>query len=208
MHPQINKRSTITRLLVFGTVLACCWACSSQSYMNINYQLPVDAAVLTGRTVYVETRDLRSDTSVFNAAAKEEFKHFTGLFSLTVENGAEDQKIVGAYPLDQLFETAMKKRLERLGIAIADQPSQQVPTFQLKISQFHINLIGQKWQADISYEASLTQDSQLVAREVVSGSAERMKVIGTGGAEKIVGEIFSDMINKLNIERLYQQAKL
>jgi hypothetical protein len=69
-------------------------------------------------------------------------------------------------------------------------------------------LIGQKWMADISYEASLTQDTQLVAREVVTGSAERLKVMGSGGAEKVIGEIFTDMINRLNIERLFQQAKL
>jgi hypothetical protein len=62
--------------------------------------------------------------------------------------------------------------------------------------------------ADISYEASLTQDTQLVAREVVTGSAERLKMIGSGGAEKVIGEIFTDMINRLNIERLFQQAKL
>jgi hypothetical protein len=80
--------------------------------------------------------------------------------------------------------------------------------FQITINQFQINLIGQKWMADISYEASLTQDTQLVAREVVSGSAERLKMIGSGGAEKVIGEIFTDMINRLNIERLFQQAKL
>jgi hypothetical protein len=56
--------------------------------------------------------------------------------------------------------------------------------FQIRINQFRINLIGQKWMADISYEASLTQNSQLVAREAVTGSAERLKVIGSGGAEK------------------------
>ncbi|MDX2454748.1 hypothetical protein, partial [Desulfosarcina sp.] len=83
-----------------------------------------------------------------------------------------------------------------------------IPVFQININQFHINLVGLKWMADISYEVSLTQDTQLVAREVVSGSAERLKVMGSGGAEKVIGEIFTDMINRLNIERLFQQAKL
>jgi hypothetical protein len=43
---------------------------------------------------------------------------------------------------------------------------------------------------------------------VVTGSAERLKVMGRGGAEKVIGEIFTEMINRLNIERLFAQAKL
>ena len=35
-----------------------------------------------------------------------------------------------------------------------------------------------------------------------------MKVVGSGGAEKVIGEIFTEMINRLNVERLFQQAKL
>ena len=115
---------------------------------------------------------------------------------------------MGAYELPILFEVALKQRLQKLGVGIAATPSPSVPVFQIHINQFHINLIGQKWMADISYEASLTQDSQLIAREVVTGSAERLKVMGSGGAEKVIGEIFTDMINRLNIERLFQQAKL
>jgi hypothetical protein len=208
MHQCLPKRIPgLVKVLVLGMVLG--WvACGNKSYINVTYHLPAATDTLPGRTVYIETRDLRSGTEIFNAAAKEHFNHFTGLFSLSIENGPDDRTVVGAYPLAQLFEATMKQRLARLGIQVADQPSAGVPTFQIKLNQFHINLVEQKWQADISYEANLSQDAQLVAREVVTGSAERMKVIGTGGAEKIVGEIFTDMINRLNIERLFQQAKL
>jgi hypothetical protein len=107
-----------------------------------------------------------------------------------------------------LFETAMKQRLQKLGVEVAGSPSPSVPLFLVKINQFRINLVGQKWLADVSYEVSLTQEKQLVAREVVTGSAERVKIMGSGGAEKVIGEIFTDMINRLNIERLFEQAKL
>jgi hypothetical protein len=133
------------------------------------------ADTLTGRTVFVETLDLRSDTEIFNKRAKEKFEHFTGLFSLSLEMPDNQQKVLGAYELPMLFETALKQRLQKLGVGAADAPSPSVPVFQITINQFHINLIGQKWMADISYEASLTQDTQLVAREVVTGSAERLK---------------------------------
>ena len=195
----------LTILLLLAT--GCC-SCAKQSYINVDYRLPSDTATLAGRTVFVETRDLRSDLAIFNKPAQEKFEDFTGLFSLSLEMPNEQQKILGAYALPTLFETALKQRLGKLGVAIAGEPSPTIPVFQIKINQFHINLADQKWLAEISYEASLTQDTQLVAREVVSGSAERLRLMGSGGAEKVIGEIFTEMINRLNIERLFEQAKL
>jgi hypothetical protein len=196
-------RATVVLLVVMG-----CFACAKKSYIDVDYRLPSAADTLPGRTVYVETRDLRSDTEIFNKRANEKFEHFTGLFTLSLVMPDDQPKILGAYALPKLFETALTQRLKQLGVTVTDAPSRRAPVFQININQFNINLVGQKWMADISYEVSLTQDTELVAREVVSGSAERIKVMGSGGAEKVIGEIFTDMINRLNIERLFQQAKL
>jgi hypothetical protein len=185
-----------------------CFSCAKSSYINVDYRLPLAAETLAGRTVFVETLDLRSDPETFNNRAKEKFEHFTGLFALALETPDNQQKIVGAYPVPMLFETALKQRLKNLGVGLAAEPSTGLPVLQIKLNQFRINLVGQKWQADINYEASLAQDTRRVAREVVSGSAERMKVMGTKDAEKMISEIFTDMINRLNIERLFQQAQL
>jgi uncharacterized lipoprotein YajG len=195
-------------LPILVVVLMGCLACAKKSYIDVDYRLPPAADTLAGRTVFVETRDLRSDTQIFNRRAKADFEDFTGLFSLSVDTPGEQQTVVGAYNLPKLFETALKRRLQRLGIKIAAERSADIPVFQIKIDRFRINLIGQKWQADIGYEASLTRDSQLIARETVTGSAERLKLIGSGGAEKVISGIFSEIINRLNIERLFQQAKL
>ena len=201
----VNVFLKMTILLLVATL---CFSCAKKSYIDVDYRLPAPADSLTGRTVFLETRDLRSETEIFNKRAKENFEHFTGLFSISLVMPDGEPKILGAYPLPKLFETALKQRLQKLGVAATASPSPSIPVFQININQFHINLVGQKWMADISYEVSLTQDTQLVAREVVSGSAERLKVMGSGGAEKVIGEIFTDMINRLNIERLFQQAKL
>jgi len=196
------------KMLIVVMVCASCCACAKKTYIDVDYHLPSVADTLTGRMVFIETRDLRSDTEIFNKRAKDKFKHFTGLFALSLAMPDDPQKVLGAYTLPMLFEAALEQRLKKLGVGVNTEPSPMVPVFQVKINQFRINLIGQKWQADISYEASLTQDTQLVARESVSGSAERLKVMGSGGAEKVVGEIFTELINRLNIERLFQQAKL
>lgn len=203
-----NKAKTGLRAMVLGLVMLGCCACAKKSYIDVDYRLPSAVNTLAGRTVFVETRDLRSDREIFNPRAKEKFEYFTGLFSLSLTQPDEQQIVVGAYELPQLFETALKRRLQQLGVVVAAERSANSPLFQIKLNQFRIKLVGQKWLAEIAYEASLSHDTQLVARETVSGSAERLKVMGSGGAEKVISDIFTEMINRLNIERLYQQAKL
>ncbi|MBC2713003.1 MAG: hypothetical protein HGJ94_19015 [Desulfosarcina sp.] len=206
MYPKIV--SLCLKMTILLLVTTGCFSCAKKSYIDVDYRLPSAADTLAGRTVFVETRDLRNDTEIFNKRAKNKFKYFTGLFALSLDMPDNQKAVLGAYELPMLFETALKQRLKKLGVGVTGAPSPSVPVFQIKINQFHINLVGQKWKADISYEASLSQDTQLVAREMVTGSAERLKVMGSGGAEKVIGDIFTEMINRLNIERLFQQAKL
>jgi hypothetical protein len=184
------------------------FSCAKKEFIDVSYLLPVDEGTLAGRTVFMETRDNRIETEIFDEKAKEKFEAFKGRFLLSLEQPDNQFETLGTYDLPHLFETALKQRLQKLGVETADAPSSNTPVFQIKINRFRINLVGQKWLADVNYEASLTQDTQLVAREVVSGSAERVKIMGTGGGEKVIGEIFTEMINRLNIEHLFAQAKL
>lgn len=196
------------KMTILLLVAALSFSCAKKSYIDVDYHLPLAEGSLAGRTVFMETQDDRSDTEIFDHRAKAEFQDFTGLFALSLQLSGERQKVLGAYELPELFETALAQRLDRMGVKMAAQRTPDLPVFQVKIDRFKIKLVGRKWMADIRYEASLTRDGQLIAREVVSGSAERLKVMGSGGAEKVIGEIFTEMINRLNIERLFQQANL
>jgi uncharacterized lipoprotein YajG len=189
---QHMKRSWL-KITLLGVILIAGVACAKKSYIYVDYRLPTVTDRLQGRSLFVETHDLRRNREIFNPRAKE---------------SGDEQTLKGAYELPMLFEAALKERLDALGITIAGGQSANIPLFKINLNQFRINLVGQKWIADISYEVSLTQDNQTVSREVVTGSAERLKLIGSGGAEKVIGEIFTEMINRLNIERLFQQANL
>jgi uncharacterized lipoprotein YajG len=196
------------KIALIGLALLAGIACAKKSYIYVDYRLPTITDQLQGRTVFVETHDLRSNKEIFNPRAKDAFANFTGLFSLSLVKPNDEQTLKGAYELPMLFEAALKERLHTLGITIAGEQTANIPLFKIDLNQFRIKLVGQKWIAEISYEVSLTQDNQTVSREVVTGSAERLKIIGSGGAEKVIGEIFTEMINRLNVERLFQQANL
>jgi hypothetical protein len=47
----------------------------------------------------------------------------------------------------------------------------------------------------------------VIAKESVNGSAERLRVMGKSDAEKILGELVSDMANKLNVTKLLDQTR-
>ena len=67
---------------------------------------------------------------------------------------------------------------------------------------------GKTWHTQITYKAQLSRDSSKIARETVSGQAERAKIMGKGGGQKLTGELFTDIINKLNIPKLFDNAGL
>lgn len=200
-------RSWLAIVLV-AMVLTVSAACSKKAYIYVDYQLPPVTGSVTGQTVFVQTHDNRNSKDVFNHRAQKAFEDFTGLYSLSLVKSDDERTLKGAYDLPMLFEEAFKERLKSLGVAIADEQTAGTPTFKIDLNQFKINLVGQKWIANIGYEASIIRDGQILSREVVTGSAERLKLVGTGGAEKIIGEIFTEMVNQLNVSRLFQQANL
>jgi uncharacterized lipoprotein YajG len=63
----VNTGLKITILLLVTTL---CFSCAKKSYIDVDYRLPTTADTLTGRTVFIETLDLRSDTEIFNERAK------------------------------------------------------------------------------------------------------------------------------------------
>ena len=113
---------------------------------------------------------------------------------------------IETYPLSGLIEAAMKKRLENKGIAVVQEKMDDTPLFEVTLKKFVLDLNDRTWLSDFSYEVKLTRDNQKTGRETVSGQAERTKVMGRGAGEILVGDIFTESINKLDIEKLFKNA--
>ncbi|MEJ2588202.1 MAG: hypothetical protein P8165_11630, partial [Deltaproteobacteria bacterium] len=63
------------------------------------------------------------------------------------------------------------------------------------------------WVAHIGYEAQLIKDNRLLANQIINAEGQRMKIIGRGQADTLMGEIFSDAVNALDLARLFSQAQ-
>ena len=180
-------------------------ACATRSYIDVTYRLPVATGDLKGKRVYLDLKDIRPAKTIFSEKAQAEFKNFTGLFSLSVDQG-EKPFVVGAFDLPALFKEALSRRLQNLGIDVSTQQDQKTPVIEVVLKIFKLDIVDRKWVASIVYEARFLKEDQLLAAQTISGDAERIKAFGQGDAEKALGEIFSDSINRLNVRKLLEQA--
>jgi hypothetical protein len=48
----------------------------------------------------------------------------------------------------------------------------------------------------------------MASQQTINGSAERTFIMGRSDADKVVGELVSDTINKLDVALLFKQAGL
>ena len=202
MDHQIN---ILAKLTIIGFLLSLIWACASPSYLNVRYNLPPASDVLQGKKVILNLKDTRSNKNIFTEKAQKEFDNFDGSFVLSLTEG----KISGPVEildLPSLFKEALKKRLETMGVEVVTGDMNDAPLLEITLKKFFLDLKGRNWIADISYETKLTRDNKNIAREKVSGKAERYKVMGKGAGEKLIGEIFSESINMLDIQKLFKNV--
>ena len=190
----------ITLLLAAG--------CASTSYIEVTYQLPSPAQTVGPKTVFLQVVDQRPTQTIAGVNAKKELEYFTGLFSLYVAREGQEADLIGAFDLAQLFKEALKRRLESEGFTVLDKPNADQPNLEIQLQKLVLDRDGKNWKADLAYKAVTTKADRVLTNQNVSGSAERLKIVGTRDAEKLLGEIFSDMVNKLDPEKLFNHPDL
>ena len=202
---MIRRRIDFSWTLAAALFALLAVGCSKPSYIDVNYGLPDAVDALSGTRVALEVRDQRPDPAVFAGDAKEEFAYFTGIYSLTVGEGNRSH-VVGTYELPGLLTEAFRQRLTNLGVEVVASPDEGIPLLEIILQRFQLEASGRKWFADVSYEARLLDDGELRATQTVAGKAERVKLMGHSGAEKVLGEIFTDSVNKLDLAKLLNKG--
>jgi hypothetical protein len=182
--------------------------CAGRSYLMVDYQLPPESEELKGQAVRLVVKDSRSNPMILSASAAKEFNNFKDRYSLSWSSKEQGRIFAGDQDLGNLFKIAFRKRLERIGVEVLEYTKADVPVFQIVIKDIHIDLKDRKWLTKIAYEASLSSDNQLIARENITGEAERLKIIGRKGADTVFSDIFTEIINRVDIAKLFRQTKL
>ena len=183
-------------------------SCSTTSYLKVSYQIPGNDAGPAGKTVFLKITDTTKPNSFLGPNAKDPLKHFTGLFSVWVVGKLPKPALAGAYDVTGLFDTAFRERLTAAGVTIIDKPSAGVPTLLVALTTFRIDMDGRTWTTQLDYIASMRLDGAELTTQTVSGSAERVKIVGIGDAETLLGETVTTMVNRLDLNVLFSHPRL
>jgi hypothetical protein len=203
---QMQRNKSISgALLIATTLLFMLAACAKPYHFYVKYDLPESSLGLQGQKVVLKVLDGRESTDFLTQKAAGEFGLWDGKFAM-YHTPKKPQGDTETYSLSGLIEAAMKKRLESLGIDVAEGETDDVPLFELTLNKFQLDLKNRTWVSDFSYEVKLSKDTRKTGREKVSGQAERTKVMGRGAGELLVGDILTESINRLNIEKLFKNA--
>ena len=182
--------------------------CAGRKYLIVDYQVPAKTSQLEGQRVRFKVEDRRESREVLSPGAAYEFPEFSGIYSLAWVIPGQERVLAGEHHLDQLFRITFIKRLASMGIIIVDDHDAAAPRLTIQLKQFTIDLENHEWQARISYDAILSAEGHPTSKQNVRGSAERVRIIGRKGADTVLSEIFSDVVNRLDLIKLFEGAEL
>jgi hypothetical protein len=180
--------------------------CASKNFLKVNYQLPTESVELKETRVALTVKDVRENPTIVTKSAKQALKNFTGHFVLNVAKENKDYKLVGAFGLISMIREIFRHRLENAGVQVVTEEDFGDSIVEIVLKEFKLDLQNRKWIIKMNYQANLIKQNRVVAGETITGSAERLRVISGKNAEMVIGELVTDMVNRLNLNDLLQAA--
>ena len=183
-------------------------ACSSIAYVQLNDRLPAKANVLEGRKVFLAVEDERKTKEFAGRGVKREFDNFSETLSYSVRKGTEPPLKLGLYDAPSLVKEAFRLRIENEGVEIVPEKKASQVELVFVLQEFSLDLIDRTWKVRLGYEARLVKNGAVLSKQFATGEAERLKIIGTEQADVVVGDLFADVMNRLNVAKLFRDAGL
>ncbi len=205
---EINQASASGLFRGFLTLLVSLLmvSCASIPELQVLYKLPPPSKQLKGRVVALTVDDDRALKTVLGKGAEEEIKGFSGNISLSIADYSEKEFKVGIFNAPDLMREAFKRKLENLGVEVLSEKTLGKLELVIVLKEFSLDLEGREWVAKMSYEARLIKGKATLANQIINGRAERYQLFGRDSADTLMGEIFTDMVNALDLSRLFKQA--
>jgi hypothetical protein len=205
---EMEKNGAGRRFIGMLFVLMAVTSCTTIPELKVTYQLPMRSEALKGKKVFVGFEDARKSKDLIGRGAQEQYKNFSGNITLFFARGDDDGFKIGVYHVPALFKEVFKERLEHLGAEVVSERKESEIEMMIVLKDLLLDLADRDWVVRMGFEARLMKEGEFLASQTISGQAERLKVLGRRDADKVMGEIFSDVVNRLDVPRLFQQAGL
>jgi len=182
-------------------------SCSTVHHLQMTYRLPRDPGGLAGKQAFLAVEDARKDKQTLGPGARSEFENTSGAISLSVAKGAGPGIRKGIYQPPALLKEAMEQRMIHEGIEVVPEGAASAGV-SLLLTSFQVDRADRKWRMNISYEARLVKEGNVLSSQIVNGEAERFELVGAEQAEVVIGELFTDVVNRLDLNKLFRESGL
>jgi len=203
-----GTNQVVPRLAAMILMILCLEGCATIPDLNVYYRMPRETNHLQDKAVFLSIKDARKTKEILGSGANKDYKNFSGKLSLSVARHGEEGFRIGLFPVPELLKEGFKRRLKQLGLDTLEKASGDLPGLELALEDFSLDLVERKWVARIGLEARILVRGKIMARQKINGQAERTKIVGRREADRAVGEIFTDAVNRVDVVRLFKQAKL
>jgi hypothetical protein len=205
---MITKRRAVR---VFGTAtlafLVLAAACATVQEVKVSYRLPEPGSALEGRKVYIDFQDEREAPEILTPAAREEYTYHSGNVDLSVSRDGEPT-VEGLKDVPSLFRDVFAMRIRRLGGEVVPLERSADVSLTVALETFSLDLQERTWKAWMAYELLVSLDERIRARQEITGEAERVKIFGLKQADELMGDLFTDVVNRPDLAELFAKAGL
>jgi hypothetical protein len=203
-----NIFQSVKAVIVVFSLFVLIVSCTKIQYIQVDYRLPPEQVDLKDKKVLLSFQDNRNPTDIIGAGAKSDYKNFSNNFSYSLARGTEKGFKIGVFDLQDLFMEAFTKRLENSGLIVLKDKGGEEAEVVIVLNDFLLDRVNLMWKFSMAYEARLVKEGEVVTTQIKTGKGERLKLVGRKEADIVVGEIFTEMVNRLDVERLFQQGGL
>jgi hypothetical protein len=183
-------------------------ACSSIAYVQLNDRLPAKTTALTGKKAFLSVIDERKTKDFAGRGVKREFDNFSENIAYSVKKEAEPALNLGLYDVPSLVKEAFRLRVQNEGVEVVPERKADQVELVLALQEFSLDLVDRDWKVKFGYEVRLIKNGAVRAKQFANGEAERLKILGTEQADMVVGDLFTDVMNRLNVAKLFRDAGL
>jgi hypothetical protein len=183
-------------------------SCATIPDPEVNYRLPATSQDLNGMEILLKVEDARASKETLGKGARNAFKQFSGNMSFSLARGSEPGIRMGLYDVPSLMKEAFQRRLENMGARVVSVVREGGHELLIVLKHFMLDLEGRTWTFSMAYEARLRKEEIDLVKQMVSGEAERFRLAGRAQADALLGELFTDMVNRLDMVKLIDDADL
>ena len=180
--------------------------CAAKHFLSVTYQLPPPSGVELPRTVRLSVTDARPQGTFLSPTARNALGSVSETLNLVVKDQSQPSQSIGAYPPVSVLEEVIQRRLRQDGIQVASNGQRDQAELAIELREFWLDLKNRRWTLTITYRMSLLKDRKPLSQETISGQAERLDVVGRKDAELLIGELLTDLANRIEPHQLFQKT--